>query len=142
MFALVLAAVQLGQAADLFFGANPTHSQSELAAWHAAAAVGLLTGAAKPYLVDALMPVMAGAAAVTVLISVRDVVALRTTASEEVAHLFLVLGFLVLTMLWMGQNDEAGRRQRSRREHDLFDDSPSPDRAGQPRPVGRIGVPR
>lgn len=95
---IVLAAIQLGQAADLFASAG--HSQAELAAWHAAAAVGLLTGAARPRLIDALMPVMAGAAGVTVVVSVRDLVAERTTPGEEAAHLFLVLGFLVLTLLW------------------------------------------
>lgn len=95
----VLAAIQLGQAADLFTSAHG-HSQSELAAWHAAAAVGLLTGAARPRLIDALMPVMAGAAGVTVVVSVRDLVAERTSPGEEAAHLFLVVGFLVLTVLW------------------------------------------
>lgn len=113
---VVLAAIQLGQAADLFTSANG-HAQSELAAWHAAAAVGLLTGAARPQLIDALMPVMAAAAGVTVLISLRDLVGARTAPSEEVAHLFLVLGFLVLTMLWMGQSDDTGRGRPSRREH-------------------------
>lgn len=62
VLAVVLAAVQLGQAADLFTSAYG-HAQSELAAWHAAAAVGLLTGAVRPRLIDALMPVMAGAVA-------------------------------------------------------------------------------
>ena len=104
---IVLAAVQLGQAADLF--TSWSHAESELAAWHAAAAVGLLTGAARPRLIDALMPVMAGAAAVTVLISVRDLVAERTSAADELAHLFLVLGFLVLTMLWAGQDHDVER---------------------------------
>lgn len=101
---VVLAAIQLGQAADLF--GSSSHSQSELAAWHAAAAVGLLTGAARPRLIDSLMPLMAGAAGVTVLISVKDLVAARTTPADELAHLFLVLGFLVLTLLWTVQDTD------------------------------------
>ncbi len=111
---IVLAAIQLGQAADLF--TSYSHSQSELAAWHAAAAVGLLTGALRPHLADALMPVMAGAAFVTVVVSVRDLASNRTTPSAEVAHLFLVVGFLVLTLLWTGQDNvtERGADDRGR----------------------------
>jgi hypothetical protein len=101
---VVLAAIQLGQAADSFTSYG--HDQSELAAWHAAAAVGLLTGAARPRLIDHLMPVMAGAAGVTVVVSVRDLVAARTTAGDELAHLFGVVGFLVLTMLWTLQDTD------------------------------------
>lgn len=105
---VVLAATQLGQAADLL--GSRSHAEAELAAWHAAAAVGLLTGAARPRLIDALMPLMAGATGVTVLVSVRDLVTGRTTPSAEVAHLILVLGFALLTILWAaveGSGDRA-----------------------------------
>lgn len=119
---VVLAAIQLGQAADLF--SSYSHSQSELASWHAAAAVGLLTGAARPRLIDSLMPLMAGAAGVTVLISVRDLVAERTQPADELAHLFLVLGFLVLTMCWTLQDTDTSSTPAAGRSHATIDRLP------------------
>ncbi|MGQ0468174.1 MAG: hypothetical protein ACT4QG_23010 [Sporichthyaceae bacterium] len=131
---VVLAAIQIGQAADLFTYAG--HSQAELAAWHAAAAVGLLTGAARPRLIDALMPVMAGAAGVTVVVSVRGLVADRTSAGEEAAHLFLVLGFLVLTLLWTVHGGAKTTPEPADEEWRTWDP------AGEARPPAVRGVPR
>lgn len=81
------------------------HIGADLAAWQVAVAVGLATVAIRPGVVDALMPMMAGGTVMTVLVSVRDVAAARTSAHAEFSHLTLVAAFAVLTLLWLSQHD-------------------------------------
>lgn len=95
---VVLAALEIGMAAPEFTGR--WHAGGELGTWAVASAVGLLSVAAKPARAGAMLPMLAVASVVTLVVTARDVAAGRALASAELPHLLLVAGVLAIAAIW------------------------------------------
>jgi predicted anti-sigma-YlaC factor YlaD len=123
---VVLAALEIGMAAPEF--AAGWHAGGELGTWAVASAVGLLSVAAKPRRAGAVLPMLAAASVITLVVSTRDVVGGRAVVSAEWPHLLLVGGVLVMVAIWRREREgdppgpdtriapnEASERERIRR---------------------------
>lgn len=75
------------------------HAGNEAASWTVAAAVGLVAAAASPRRVSGLLPMLAAAAFVLVLITVRDIADGHVHVEHELSHALLIVGVVLLWLL-------------------------------------------
>lgn len=95
---VVIAAVEMGLAAPGFLGR--WHTGGELGTWGIAAAIGFLSVAAKPSRAPAVLPMLAAAAGLTMVVSARHIADGAAIFTGELPHLVLLVGVVVLAMLW------------------------------------------
>ena len=114
---VVLAALEIGLAAPEFSGR--WHAGGELGTWAVASAVGLLSVAMRPARAGGVLPMLACASVITLVVSARDVADGQALISAEWPHLLLLGGVVIITVLWRREvaGGEPGPDVRVSSEH-------------------------
>lgn len=98
----------------------PTHVAHESGAWNAAVAIGFLAVVLRPRLAAGLLPLLAAFVAILVAVTVPDLAAGHVDADRVLAHLLMLAGVVLLTVLTVldrprgGSGTPAGGRRRQR----------------------------
>lgn len=100
---VLIASVEIGMAAPEFTGR--WHAGGELGTWAVASAVGLLSVAMKPSRAGAVLPMLACASVITLVVSARDVAEGHALISAEWPHLLLLFGVVVIAAIWWRERE-------------------------------------